>query len=273
MKITILADNIADQGLINEHGFSCWIEAAGIRVLFDTGQGSVFAENAKTLGIDLRTADMLVFSHGHYDHTGGLPVARAKALGAVIYAHPASTIPRYSIREGKAKTISMSESARDVIEVDSALVKWVTKPIQLTDGIGVTGPIPRITDYEDTGGPFYLDPEALHPDPIVDDLALWINTDRGLVVVVGCSHAGVVNTLKYALKLSNGERLHAVLGGFHLGEVSEERLDRTMTELEELGSDLIVPCHCTGEGAVKRLMQTFGVQVVQGFAGGVFRFD
>ncbi|NMB77274.1 MAG: MBL fold metallo-hydrolase [Myxococcales bacterium] len=271
-KLTIIVDNKAAEGLLCEHGFSAWIEVAGRRLLFDTGQGEALAGNADKLGIDLRTADTLVLSHGHYDHTGGVPLLIARAPTAEIYAHPAAAGPRYSLRDGIAKPIAMPAAARTAIEVHPVGVRWTTRSQQLAIDLGLTGPIPRLTDFEDTGGPFFVDADGAQPDPIADDLALWMRTDRGLVVVVGCSHAGLVNTLRHALKLSGEPRLHAVLGGFHLGEASEVRLARTMVELQELGPDLIVPCHCTGDAPVERLRQSFGERVVPGSAGAVFRF-
>lgn len=271
-KLTIIVDNKAAEGLLCEHGFSAWIEVAGRRLLFDTGQGEALAGNADRLGLDLCTADTLVLSHGHYDHTGGVPLVIARAPTAEIYVHPKATGPRYSIRDGVAKQISMPAAARTALETHAVGVRWTSRAVQLAAGLGITGPIPRLTDFEDTGGPFFVDADGAQPDPIEDDLALWMRTDRGLVVVVGCSHAGLVNTLRHALKLSGEPRLHAVLGGFHLNEASEVRLARTMAELQELGPDLIVPCHCTGDAAVERLRQSFGERVLPGSAGAVFRF-
>ncbi len=271
-RITIVVDNRAEQGLRSEHGFSAWIEVAGRRLLFDTGQGATLANNADRLGIDLRTADTLVLSHGHYDHTGGLPLVIARAPTAEIFAHPAATGPRYSVRDGEAKPIAMPAAARTALATHAVGVHWTTRALQLTDGVGVTGPVPRLTDYEDTGGPFFVDADGTRPDPIVDDLALWMRADRGLVVLVGCSHAGLVNTLRHALGSSGETRLHAVLGGFHLIKASEPRLTRTMADLQELGPNLIVPCHCTGDAAVERLRHTFGKRVVLGSAGAQFRF-
>jgi 7,8-dihydropterin-6-yl-methyl-4-(beta-D-ribofuranosyl)aminobenzene 5'-phosphate synthase len=271
-RITILVDNKAAEGLLGEHGFSAWIEVAGRRLLFDTGQGTALAGNADRLGIDLHTADTLVLSHGHYDHTGGVPLFIARVPTAEIYVHPAATGPRYSLRDCVAKPIAMPAAARTALEVHPVGVRWTTRSQQLATCLGLTGPIPRLTDFEDTGGPFFVDADGVQPDPITDDLALWMRTDRGLVVVVGCSHAGLVNTLRHALKLSGEPRLHAVLGGFHLGEARAVRLDRTMAELQELRPDLIVPCHCTGDAAVERLGRSFGERVVPGSAGAVFRF-
>ena len=110
-KLTIIVDNKAAEGLLCEHGFAVWIEVAGRRLLFDTGQGAAIAGNADMLGIDLRTADALVLSHGHYDHTGGVPLLIARAPTAEIYAHPAATGPRYSLRDGVAKQIAMPAAA------------------------------------------------------------------------------------------------------------------------------------------------------------------
>jgi 7,8-dihydropterin-6-yl-methyl-4-(beta-D-ribofuranosyl)aminobenzene 5'-phosphate synthase len=272
-KVTIIVDNKAADGLLCEHGFSAWIEIAGRRLLFDTGQGAAFAGNTDKLGIDLRTVDILVLSHGHYDHTGGVSFLIARAPTAAIYAHPAATGPRYALRDGVAKPIAMPAATRTALDVHPVGIRWITRSQQLAIGLGLTGPIPRLTDFEDTGGPFFVDANGAQPDPIADDLALWMRTERGLVVVVGCCHAGLVNTLHHALKLSGETRLHAVIGGFHLNEASEVRLARTMAELQGLGPDLIVPCHCTGEEAVERLKQTFGERVLPGFAGAAFLFE
>jgi 7,8-dihydropterin-6-yl-methyl-4-(beta-D-ribofuranosyl)aminobenzene 5'-phosphate synthase len=270
--ITILVDDKAGRGLLSEHGFSAWLEVADRHLLFDTGQGRALARNADKLGMDLCAADTLVLSHGHQDHTGGLPSVIQRAPAIDIYAHPAVTSPRYSIRRGSAKSIGMPQAGRSALEAVDANIHWVAQPLELVAGVSLTGPIPRITDYEDTGGPFFVDSAGARRDPISDDLALLVRTDRGLVVVVGCSHAGVVNTLRHAVGVSGGPRLHAVLGGFHLIEAGETRLSRTMLALGDLGPDLIVPCHCTGEAAVERLRQTFGERVVPGSAGSMFRF-
>jgi 7,8-dihydropterin-6-yl-methyl-4-(beta-D-ribofuranosyl)aminobenzene 5'-phosphate synthase len=111
----------------------------------------------------------------------------------------------------------------------------------------------------------------VHPDPLEDDLALWLRTPRGLVVILGCGHAGLINTLTCARRLSGGERLHAVLGGFHLGGASESRLLRTAAALRTLEPDLVVPCHCTGAQAIARFREALGERVVPGAAGMRFR--
>jgi 7,8-dihydropterin-6-yl-methyl-4-(beta-D-ribofuranosyl)aminobenzene 5'-phosphate synthase len=266
--ITILVDNRADQGLVSEHGFSAWIEVAGRRLLFDTGQGPALPGNADRLNVDLREADILVLGHGHYDHTGGKPLVVERGSAVQVYLHPAATGPRYSIREGAARSIAMPEAAKAALySIPGARAHWITRALEVAAGVGLAGPIPRLTDCEDVGGPFFVDPEATHADPILDDQALWIRTDAGLVVIVGCGYAGLINTLRHVTRLSGEPRDHAVMGGFHLASASSSRIEGTIAELRALNPDLIVPCHCTGGAAVERLKQTFGERVVPGSAG------
>lgn len=268
LKITILVDNQAGQGLAGEHGFALWIEAGTERILFDTGQGSALADNARKLGVGLERAGRIVLSHGHYDHTGGIPEATSRAPQAEVYCHPGVVLPRYSIRNGTPKPIQMpreSMTALDKLSVHR--LHWVQQPVRLAEDVGITGPIPRETGFEDTGGPFYLDAEGKRPDPITDDLAVWIRTAAGLVVCVGCSHAGLLNTLNHVLRLNPGSRIRAVVGGFHLLNASVERVDRTIAGLQSLKPDRVVPCHCTGEDAAKRIGAAFGHDALLGQSG------
>jgi len=271
VKVTIVVDNTAKDGLASEHGFAAWIEVAGRRLLFDTGQGPALPGNASKLSIDLRATDILVLSHGHYDHTGGVPLVVELAPAVQVYLHPAATGPRYSVHGGSARAIGMPEATRLVLENPCfGGVHWVRRQLELAAGAGITGPIPRLTDFEVTGGPFFIDAGGTLSDSITDDLALWIRTERGLVVIVGCSHAGLINTLRYARRLSGESRVHAVVGGFHMAGASERRLQRTMDSLKELDLDMIVPCHCTGGVAVERLRENFGERVVPGLAGAAY---
>lgn len=264
--VTLLVDNSAWGDLATEHGFSAWVEVAGMRVLFDTGQGTALPANAEALGIDLRTTNVLVLSHGHYDHTGGLPWVLKQAPNVVVCAHPGLQVARYSMREGESRSIGMPDASREALD-RAGPWRTVTGPMELAPCVGLTGPIPRRASYEDTGGPFYLDPKGESTDPIVDDLSLWVRTPRGLLVVTGCGHAGVVNTVRHAVEVSGESRVHGVIGGFHLGAASEDRLDRTAEAFRRLGLDLIVPCHCTGDRAVAHLAEALGERVVAGRAG------
>jgi 7,8-dihydropterin-6-yl-methyl-4-(beta-D-ribofuranosyl)aminobenzene 5'-phosphate synthase len=143
----------------------------------------------------------------------------------------------------------------------------------LLQEVGLTGPIPRETDYEDPGGPFYLDPQGRQKDPIEDDLALWIQTGQGVVVCAGCSHAGIINTLCYVKRLTGGSRIRAVIGGFHLLNADARRLEQTVKALRALNPDMVVPCHCTGEEAVRVLQESLGEMVSPGAAGTSYSFE
>lgn len=274
MRITALVDNAGNPGLRAEHGLSLWIEARGRRVLFDTGQGSALAHNARRLRVPLEKTDAVVLSHGHYDHAGGLAEILKLAPAARVILHPSALFPRFSLHPGKPpRSIGMPPSALDAcLRTRPGQIVWATRPVSVANGISVTGPIPRRNAYEDAGGPFYLDTNRREKDPFVDDQALWIDSPEGLIVCVGCCHAGLVNTLNHIRRTSGSRRIRAVIGGFHLGAASRDRLQRTADALESLSPVLLAPCHCTGARAVRFLRDVLGEKVVSVRAGSIFTF-
>jgi 7,8-dihydropterin-6-yl-methyl-4-(beta-D-ribofuranosyl)aminobenzene 5'-phosphate synthase len=259
LAITVLVNNIMPAGLIAEHGLSFWLEYAGKHILFDTGQTDALTKNAERLDIDLSKTDGVVLSHGHYDHTGGLEAVLALAPNAAVYLHPAAPKVRYSCPPAKTpKDISMPPEACQKIaeQVSKGNVVYTAKPETICPGVTVTGTIPRITDYEDTGGPFYLDKDGTTFDPLEDDQALIITTAKGLVVILGCAHAGVINTLEYVTAL-NRRPVYALLGGTHLRAASKERMQKTFDALENHTIQKIAPCHCTGDDAAAAFKTRF----------------
>lgn len=273
VDVTIVVDDRALGELLVEHGLSLWIEGEGDRILFDTGAGAALAANADLLGIDIGSATSLVLSHGHYDHTGGLPSALERARGVHIYCHPSAVEPRYSIHERTARAIHMQPAAAAALKaLPSERLHWVTGPVAVSASIWLTGPIPRDTSYEDAGARFFLDPAGERPDHIDDDMALWISTPEGLVVCVGCCHSGLVNTLRYVRRLSGDTRIRAVIGGFHLLAADEHRLHETAIALLSISPAMVVPCHCTGERACETLADALGGRVSPGRAGAKYRF-
>lgn len=273
VEITILVEDGGGESLTPEHGLAVWIRAGGVEGLLDAGQGKALVGNAAHLGMDLAQAQFLVLSHGHYDHSGGLAAfLEHNRLGPILFAEGALD-PRWSLRPPSApREIGIPRSAREALnKLPPERIVPLDSPRFLGEGLGLTGPIPRTSGFEDPGGPFFLDREGFTPDPIRDDQALWIATEEGTVIVLGCAHAGVVNTVEFVQKISPGP-IRALVGGFHLLEAGPERLDLTIRALRKVDPDLIVPCHCTGDRAVQELSRAFPGRVIPGRAGMTLEF-
>jgi 7,8-dihydropterin-6-yl-methyl-4-(beta-D-ribofuranosyl)aminobenzene 5'-phosphate synthase len=274
VQITLLIDNQSPPDLASEHGFSAWIESGDQRILFDTGQGTALDKNARRLGIDLSLTTALVLSHGHYDHTGGVAdFLAANARAKIFFGHGLGAT-RFSCHPDQApRAIGIGDTVdRALRELPRQRCSEIASPYTLAPSIGISGPIPRLNASEDTGGPFFLDAQQNHPDLINDELAMWFETGKGLLILTGCCHRGLINTVTHIRRISGIERVHAIVGGLHLLNASADRIEQTLRFIADCAPDFLIPCHCTGARIVEQLQLTFGTQRVQaGLAGQRYR--
>lgn len=270
LNLITLAENTAGgRDLLGEHGIAFLVEADGFRLLFDTGQGLVLQHNAERLGVDLGRLDAIALSHGHYDHTGGLAGVLEKNGAIDLYLHPAALEPKFN-RDGK--DIGSRDLDREILENRSRRLVWTEQPTEIIPGLWLTGQIPRRTDFEDTGGPFYQDSQRQQEDLIPDDQALFAHTPEGIVVIFGCGHSGLVNTLNYISELTGGEPVRAVFGGLHLLRAGDDRLNYSANTLEVMDVRTIGANHCTGQKALTYLWNRFPDRCVECKAGSRFSF-
>jgi len=273
IKLTILVENtVSQRHLHGEHGLACWIEAGERRFLFDTGQSELILQNAEHLGIDLASAEAIVLSHGHYDHTGGLAAVLERTGKLPVYAHP--DVRRESFSGATRETlrpVGMPAASRQALD-NSATFKDTQDVTKLAPGLFVSGEIPRVSEFEDTGGHFWHDAECRRPDMIADDQALLADTPEGVVVVLGCAHAGLVNTLLHVGRILPERPIRAVVGGLHLGRADAIRLTRTIDALRAWPETLFVPQHCTGFAAATALWNAFPGRVMVCPTGGRLEF-
>ena len=260
MRITILCENNAGplSGTLGEHGFAALVETGDGSLLFDTGQGETLLPNARRMNRNLQGIKTIAPSHGHYDHTGGLWSLLRSCGGKEIHAHPELFLNRYRLKDTGDKLSIGMPYRQEFLEGLGARFVFQSSWRELLPGIFLTGQVPRRNGFETGDKGLLCDTvDGCCTDTHPDDQSLVILTDKGLVLVLGCCHAGIINTLEYARERSGVKEIYAVIGGMHLGFCGEAQLDETVKALRRIPIRKLVGSHCTGFAAAVRLAREF----------------
>lgn len=239
----LVEDSRGEKEFLFEHGLSVYFEADGKRFLMDAGQSKAYLKNAEILGIDLTKLDYIVFSHGHYDHTGGIRYI-PKECNAKIIAHPDYSTQKY---DGE-RYIGMPQEEIHLEEELSQI------PVKLSENVFFLGEIPG--DRKPYGE--YIGPcGEKREDNLFDDSAIAVNRKNSLIILCGCAHSGIINIVKYAQKIC-GKKETTIIGGLHLLSSTEEETKKTIDDLKTLNVSKVFCGHCTGEKACDNLIKQIG---------------
>jgi 7,8-dihydropterin-6-yl-methyl-4-(beta-D-ribofuranosyl)aminobenzene 5'-phosphate synthase len=264
LRVEVLSTMLTSDEGIGEWGFSAVVDVDGHRILFDTGdRPETVLNNAKELHVDLSNITDVVLSHNHHDHTGGLMTLRRAMLqtnpSALSRAHVGRGIfdPR---RTDKGRMLDFMATTRKEYEASGGHFIEYDHPTELWPGVWLTGPVPRKYPERNWSGNVQIQTkDGWKEDTIPEDMSLVINTAQGLVVVSGCGHSGVINTLEYARGSIRNAPIHAALGGFHLYQLDDDKLRWTAAKLREFGLQNFLGAHCTGIEATYRIRELTGL--------------
>lgn len=255
LKITILSTMVADYDYLGEWGFSAIIESDGHKLLFDTGsRENTVLENADSLGIDLSTVSHVFLSHNHLDHTGGLIHLRKKLMlkdpNALKFVHVGKGI--FSERLSKGKNVNDFTQQKEILESLGIEFIYHEKPEEMLPNIWTTGVVPRVYNEKNWSGyREIIEDGKIIEDNIPEDQSIVINTNKGLVLVSGCGHAGIVNTLKHTDDMfQKSSDISVAIGGFHLFNKTDKDIKWTSKQMKKYGVKEFIGAHCTGIDAV-----------------------
>ncbi len=258
---TVLCENsvAGSLGFIGEHGWAVHIEAGDKKILFDTGQGLGLIHNSHLLGIDLKEIDAIVISHGHYDHTSGLPELLSLTGKKDVYMHPDGFCDRYWLKDEGYREIGIRYK-KSYLESLGAEFRPNTSCTEIFPNIFLSGEVPRTSTFEqpDSNMKIPTDNGQWQQDHLLDDQTLIIKTKKGLIILLGCAHAGLINILDHVNTLFPGEKIHTVLGGTHLSFADTRQFDATVAALEKFHIEQIGTSHCTGLANAAKLHHHFG---------------
>ncbi|MFC1505598.1 MBL fold metallo-hydrolase [Thermoproteota archaeon] len=266
LRVTVLVEdsvNSKKPNLIAKHGLSLLVETklAGIdsKFLMDAGPGPDMAlRNAGMIDIDMKKIDSIMLSHGHYDHTGALlQVLKHMDYSIPVIAHPDVFSPKFAYKP--TLTSIGIEFDQTSIRASGGELLLTRDSIALLNGVISSGEILRKTYFEKTKGFWTVENNNFIADSIVDDQALFVNVkEKGLVILTGCAHSGIINTVRHAKRITGIENVYAIIGGFHLEQADDERIQKSIEELKEIDLKMMYPCHCTGRKAITKLAKSYG---------------
>ncbi|EHP84393.1 MBL fold metallo-hydrolase [Methanotorris formicicus] len=274
VKIYVLLEDYSgyESPFYAQHGISFLIEHGGKSILFDVGQeAKPILHNMRRLGLEPNNIDYIFLSHCHYDHTGGL-LEMLKAIGKriPIIAHPMIFRKHFVIKPCLMDVGVPFE--REEIEQYAELF-LTNEPIQILEGVYSTGEVREREDFEKTNLEVYtLKDGKLIRDELLDDMSLVIRTSEGLVIISGCSHAGIVSIVKHAIKITGEKRIRSVIGGFHLIDASDERIIKTVEKLKKLDVEEVYTGHCTGLKAEAEFLTDYGEKFHKIHSGMIIEF-
>lgn len=257
IRITILSENSTQVpfGVTAEHGFSAFIETDQGNFLFDTGQGKVLLKNSLILDKDLRSIRFLALSHGHFDHTLGIPEVLQLTGKLDVYGHPNIFLNRYwDHKNGNRQSIGLPFS-QDYLESLGARFRLKKTFTEVMNNVFLSGEIIRKTNFEKPDQYMVIQEEkgGWVQDPILDDLSLFLKTPKGLVILLGCAHAGMINIIEHARQKTKQKKIYAVLGGTHLMFSGPGQLEKSIEALQTYNIERIGASHCTGLVGAARL--------------------
>ncbi len=271
-KITILVENYALNTALAEWGFSVLIEHRDKQILFDVGQtGYGLISNARELGVDLKRIDGIALSHGHYDHCDGLEMLlKHIEKDITLYAHPEIFRNRFSKKETELNYTGMKISKSELQEKYRVALNLHKDYHQISDGIWLTGEVPRTNSIEKISSHFKMvDGKGEHLDDFPDDNSLVIETEKGPVIIFGCAHRGVMNIIDY-VKMKSGKKIYGIIGGTHLYSVRDSHFKSVVNYLKRENIELLAPGHCTGINRIFDLKNSFKNKVKPAFSGQTF---
>jgi 7,8-dihydropterin-6-yl-methyl-4-(beta-D-ribofuranosyl)aminobenzene 5'-phosphate synthase len=271
-RITILCENLVGRLVgSGEHGFSAFIETHQGNYLFDTGSGHSIVANSLMLNKDLKTIRKIFLSHGHYDHTGGLPEVLKLKGNVDVHAHHHIFLDRIHVIKEKEKEkrrfIGLPYKKR-YLEFLGANFILNTDFMEVEKGMFLTGEVPRKTSFEKTDPRLFSDIDGkMTQDIFLDDQSLILDTEKGLVIILGCAHSGMINILNHTIMKTGKEKIYAILGGTHLDFLTPEQLEESIKSLKKMDIEKVGVSHCTGMRAAFRIYQEFGERFFYGCVG------